>query len=54
MAQQVKDVVCGRTLDKDEARMTCEYQGETYYFCCPGCKAKFEEEPEKYAQTADG
>lgn len=25
-----------------------EYKGDTYYFCCSGCKKKFEENPEKY------
>lgn len=25
-----------------------EYKGEKVYFCCPGCKEKFEEDPEKY------
>ena len=24
------------------------YQGKTVYFCCPGCKGKFESEPDKY------
>lgn len=25
-----------------------EYEGKTYYFCCPGCDAKFKAEPKKY------
>ena len=25
-----------------------EYKGKHVYFCCPGCKAKFEKDPEKY------
>ncbi len=25
-----------------------EYKGKKVYFCCAGCKEKFEEEPEKY------
>jgi YHS domain-containing protein len=25
-----------------------EYQGKKVYFCCAGCKEKFEKEPEKY------
>ncbi len=28
--------------------MFTEYKGKKVYFCCPGCKAKFEKEPEKY------
>ena len=25
-----------------------EYKGKKVYFCCLGCKEKFEQEPEKY------
>ncbi len=25
-----------------------EYQGKKVYFCCPGCKETFEENPEQY------
>ncbi|MHC4126102.1 MAG: YHS domain-containing protein [Planctomycetota bacterium] len=25
-----------------------EYKGKKVYFCCPGCKEKFEKKPEKY------
>jgi YHS domain-containing protein len=25
-----------------------EYQGKTYFMCCPGCAKKFAKEPEKY------
>ena len=25
-----------------------EYKGKKVYFCCPGCKEKFEKEPDKY------
>jgi YHS domain-containing protein len=31
------------------ARHTSEYDGETYYFCCPACKREFDKEPEKHA-----
>ena len=24
------------------------YKGKTYYFCCPGCKPKFDKNPAKY------
>jgi len=52
MTEQVKDFVCGMTLDKDQAATTAEYQGQTYYFCTSGCKAEFEKDPKRYAQTA--
>lgn len=25
-----------------------EYKGKTVYFCCPGCKEKFDQDPAKY------
>lgn len=25
-----------------------EYQGKTYYFCCPGCEKKFQADPQKF------
>ncbi|HSO25337.1 MAG TPA: YHS domain-containing protein, partial [Methanobacteriaceae archaeon] len=25
-----------------------EYNGKKYYFCAPGCKKTFEDNPEKY------
>lgn len=25
-----------------------DYQGKTYYFCCPHCPAKFQADPSKY------
>jgi Cu+-exporting ATPase len=40
-------------VDPDQAAATVEYQGETYYFCAPGCKAAFEKEPEKYLGRAE-
>jgi YHS domain-containing protein len=27
---------------------SAEYQGKTYYFCCPGCKEEFVKDPAKY------
>lgn len=52
MAEQVKDPVCGMTIDKKQAAATVEYQGQTYYFCAPGCKSAFEKNPEKYVGAA--
>jgi Cu+-exporting ATPase len=44
------DPVCGMTVDPATARASADYQGKTYYFCCPSCKARFEAEPERYLQ----
>lgn len=42
------DPVCGMEVDEKSAKWTSEYKGKTYYFCAPGCKSDFDEEPEKY------
>lgn len=44
----VKDPVCGMQIDEKKAAGKSEYQGQTYYFCSPGCKKAFDKEPEKY------
>jgi Cu+-exporting ATPase len=45
----VKDPVCGMTIDEKTAKGTSEYKGQTYYFCAPICKTKFDQDPAKYA-----
>ena len=32
---------------------TTSLNGKTYYFCCAGCKAKFDKDPATLAKTAD-
>ena len=44
-----KDPVCGMDVDEKTAAGQSEYQGQMYYFCSPGCKQTFDENPEKYA-----
>ncbi len=51
---QVKDVVCGMTVDTATAQHKSEYKGQTYYFCSPGCKTAFDKGPEKYLQSGQG
>jgi Cu+-exporting ATPase len=36
------------TVDPSSARASVEHDGKTYYFCAPGCAAKFRADPEKY------
>ena len=36
------------TVEQESARATSEYEGETYYFCAPGCKHTFDEDPPKF------
>jgi YHS domain-containing protein len=35
-------------VDEATAEWTSEYNGQTFYFCAPGCKASFDKDPEKY------
>ena len=42
------DPVCLMEVEEATAKWTSEYKGKTYYFCAPGCKFSFEEDPEKY------
>ncbi|MCK4444954.1 MAG: YHS domain-containing protein [Thermoplasmata archaeon] len=44
------DPVCKMTVDENAPAATAEYKGKTYYFCAPGCKFVFEQDPEKYLQ----
>jgi len=43
--QQSTCPIMGRPINKD---IFTEYKGKKVYFCCAGCKEKFEKEPEKY------
>jgi len=44
-----KDPVCGMMIDPATAKGgSFEHQGETFYFCNPKCKDKFQTDPEKY------
>jgi xanthine dehydrogenase accessory factor len=40
--------VCGVPVDKNSPKHIIEYKGEKVYFCCDGCKVKFEAEPGRY------
>ncbi len=47
-----KDPVCGMTVNEQQAQqsnLTSQYKGQTFYFCNPGCKRDFEQNPERYA-----
>jgi P-type Cu+ transporter len=44
----VMDVVCGMTVNPETAAGSCEYNGQTYYFCSTQCLTKFREEPKHF------
>ena len=45
-----KDPVCGMTVD-DKSPHKSTHAGQTYLFCSPGCKTKFDQEPGRYAAS---
>jgi Cu+-exporting ATPase len=46
-----KDVVCGVQVDENTATNVSEYSGETFHFCSPACKARFDRRPEAYSNS---
>jgi Cu+-exporting ATPase len=42
------DPVCGMNVDLQTAKHKAIYQDTPYFFCCSGCKAKFEADPGRY------
>jgi len=47
------DPVCKMEIDEKNSEYKTEYKGKTYYFCAPGCKRTFEENPEKYIDKSE-
>jgi len=48
---EATDPICKMTVEVATAEYKSEYGGPTYYFCCAGCKQRFDREPAKYAAT---
>ncbi|WP_280944530.1 heavy metal translocating P-type ATPase [Methylobacterium sp. C1] len=53
-ARRVKDPVCGMTVDPHATEHRAEHDGHPYYFCSNGCRAKFEADPFRYVDPAQG
>ncbi|GGA51627.1 heavy metal translocating P-type ATPase [Dyella nitratireducens] len=47
-----RDPICGMSVETVDAQHRSEYAGKSFYFCCAGCKAKFDAEPGRYTQPA--
>ncbi len=45
---QATDPVCGMKVDPQSAKASFEHGGVTYYFCCDGCRTRFQADPAKY------
>ena len=46
------DPVCGMTVATDGSRPSFTHENNTYHFCCPGCRARFEADPAAYLAAA--
>ncbi|MEW6748852.1 MAG: YHS domain-containing protein [Candidatus Micrarchaeota archaeon] len=42
-----RDPVCKMEVDEKRSQKE-EHKGKTYYFCSPGCKKAFHEDPGRY------
>src|ERR1700733_12357827 len=42
------DPVCGMKVQQQETTASVEHAGRTWYFCCPGCRTKFEARPARH------
>ena len=51
--EDVKDPVCGMTVDPAKAAGTSNHEGKTYLFCSTGCKNKFDSNPVNYLKRND-
>ncbi|MGH7554329.1 MAG: YHS domain-containing protein, partial [Longimicrobiales bacterium] len=49
--RQVKDPVCGMTVDVETAPARASYRGVTYYFCSEGCRREFDSDPARYVSA---
>ena len=44
------DPVCKMQVEESKAAAKSEYNGKTYYFCCAGCKTRFDRSPQEYVK----
>ncbi|MBS2018149.1 MAG: YHS domain-containing protein [Deltaproteobacteria bacterium] len=44
--------VTGEEFTVEATSQKAEYEGKTYYFCCGGCKKKFESDPAKFVKKS--
>jgi P-type Cu+ transporter len=47
------DPVCGMEVNTMSAEAQSEWGGQTFYFCSPECKRKFDANPQQYIDDTD-
>lgn len=53
-SSEIKDPVCGMTVQPERAAGSSTYRGTTFHFCSKGCKTKFDADPEHFAPSPGG
>lgn len=49
--QPVRDPVCKMVVDPAANPPSSTWEGQTFYFCCPGCKQAFDQQPADFTQS---
>lgn len=52
VGDKTKCPVSGEEFTVEEGSQKVEHDGKTYYFCCGGCKKKFEADPAKFTKKS--
>ena len=50
----LRDPVCRKRIQRGRAQAVVEYEGISYFVCCPLCQAEFERSPARYARPELG
>lgn len=48
-----QDPVCGMYMIEVDDRLSTEFEGRLYYFCCPCCKKNFDKEPQRFIKILE-
>jgi xanthine dehydrogenase accessory factor len=48
---ELKDPVCGMSVDQNETKYVSDHRGKIYYFCCASCKQAFDAQPAIYLNS---
>jgi YHS domain-containing protein len=51
--EQVRDPVCGMTLDRDKAQAQITHEDAEVYFCSHECRRAFQADPDRYREPEE-
>jgi Cu+-exporting ATPase len=49
----IRDPVCGMQIDPKKAAASRSHEGQTFYFCSPGCAKTFDSDPHRFAHAEE-